>query len=435
MPATFIAGIHPPTHKAYSEKQIIREMPAPQKVYIPLSQHIGKPARVLVSVGDKVKIGQLIAKADGQVSADVFASVGGKVVEIKEMPTANGKCVHVVIENDGSTDVLLLEPLSESANAQAIIERIRDAGIIGMGGAGFPAAFKLSTAKNINTYVINAAECEPYITCDHRIMLEYTVPFLRGCMLLKRAADAERLIIAIEDNKQDAIAQVMDIIGRENLPIEVMPLGSKYPQGAEKQIIYTVTGHKIAPGKLPSSVGAIVSNVHSALAVYFAVVEGQPCYRRIMTVSGKGIKTPANLWVANGTLFDDIIEFCGGMSQENTVKMISGGPMTGTALAGGLYATAKTTGSLLLLTEDEAFTGESSPCIRCGKCAKACPMRLMPMFIDAYSLVGDITNAVRYGARNCIECGCCAYVCPAKRPLVQSIRLAKRKDAAQGGKK
>lgn len=434
MPLTFRAGIHPADQKYRSEKQMIGEFPPPQKVYIPVSQHIGKPARPAVCVGDTVKAGQIIAKSDGIISADIFASVAGKVTEIKDMPTPNGHCAHIVIENDGTGESVLLKPLPETAKSEELVRRIREAGIVGMGGAGFPTDYKISSATKTEVYIINAAECEPYITCDYRIMLDYTEQFLRGCLILKRAANASRLIIGIEDNKPEAVTRLRGEIERNKFDIEIAELKSKFPQGAEKQIIYAATGKKVAPGKLPSSVGALVSNVHTALSAYFAVTKGQPLYRRVMTVTGGGIKNPANLWVPNGSLYSDIVNYVGGYSEENTVKLLNGGPMTGVAVDHLDYATTKTTGCLLFLTDEEAFTGNPMPCIKCGKCARVCPMRLMPMYIDAYALVGDATMAVKYGARDCIECGCCTYTCPAKRPLVQSIRLAKKKDAAKGRK-
>jgi len=420
-------------HKAYGEKQKIISMPPPKRVYIPLSQHTGKPAIAIVAAGDTVQKGQLIGRADGKISANVFSSVFGRVIEIIDFAATDGKRPHIVIESDGEEDggkAAGFLPLALDAEPAQIIARVREAGIVGMGGAGFPTAAKLESAGEIDTYIINGAECEPFVTCDHRIMLEYTEEFLSGSRLLQRAVNAKKLIVAVEENKKNAIEKIRDVIEREGYDIKVLTLPSRYPQGAEKQLIYTATRKKVAPGKFPSSVGVLVSNVHTALSTYLAVINGEPLYRRVMTVSGGGIQNPSNLWVPGGALFTDIIEFCGGYSGEETVKLIDGGPMTGTALEHTDYAAEKRVGLLALLTPEETHKKQPSPCIRCGKCARGCPMRLMPMYIDAYALTGDIAKAVRYGLRECIRCGCCAFNCPAKRPLVQSIRLAKKKDEA-----
>ncbi len=431
--ATFKAGVHPPQGKSLSENEHIRVMPAPKTVYLPLSQHSGRPAKECVAVGDAVKAGQKIAAADGPISADVFSSVSGKVTAIVERETATGYCKHIVIENDGKDERTEFPPL-ENPTADEIKNRLRECGLVGMGGAGFPTAVKLSPNERVDTFIINAAECEPYITCDHRIMLEYTEQFVRGAVILAKGAGLKEVIIAVEDNKSDAIDKINEFIAREAVPAKTVKLRSKYPQGAEKQLIYAVTGRKVPTGKLPSAVGVLVNNVHTALSAYYAVKEGQPLYKRVMTVTGGGVKQPSNLWVAGGTRYKEIIEFCGGLSDKETVKMISGGPMMGFAVGSDEISVAKTSSCLLLLTKDEAFTGEPKPCINCGKCAKACPMRLMPMFIDKFALAGDDKNAVKYGARNCIECGSCAFVCPAKRPLVQSIRRAKKSAQAKGVK-
>lgn len=423
---SFKRGIHLLHAKEMTQKINITSMPAPKKVFIPVSQHIGASAEVIVNIGDKVTCGQMIASAKGNISANIFSSISGTVLSIKNRMTPNGKCLHIEIENDGEEGEILL-PVLSNPKKEDIINRIREAGIVGMGGAGFPTAVKLTPPEAVDTFIINAAECEPYITCDYRIMLDYSEQFLRGALFMATALGLSHVIIAIEDNKPDAILALNHLIGVKGYDIEVVPLKSKYPGGAEKQLIYSVTKRKVPCGKLPGSIGVIVDNVHTALSVYLAIAAGQPLVKRVMTVTGEGIKTPSNIWVANGTQYKDIIEYLGGLSQKPTVKMISGGPMMGVSVLGDEFVTTKTSGSLLLMSRDEAFTGEPSPCINCGRCARVCPMRLMPMFIDAYSLAGDIDNAVKYGADNCMECGCCAYTCPAKRPLVQSIRLAKNK--------
>lgn len=422
---TFSRGVHPQANKAMTERKGIETVPAPAVVYIPVAQHIGKTATPVVRPGDTVKMGQLIAMEEGKISANIFSSVSGTVKAIEKRATASGRCDHIVIENDGQYVEDRLEPLDNPDRAQ-IIERVRYCGIVGMGGAGFPTEVKLDHKTSVDTFIVNGAECEPYITCDHRIMLEYTDNLIRGALLLAEAAGVRHATFAVEENKPDAIAKLNESIARNNFNAEVVPVVTKYPQGAEKQLIYAVTRRKVPVGKLPAAVGCVVNNVHTALSAYLAVKEGQTLYKRIMTVTGGGVVEPKNVWVSNGTLYADLLAFCGG-EKGDIVKMINGGPMMGVAVAGAEIAATKTTSCLLLLTREEANTAVPGPCINCARCAKVCPMKLMPMFIDACALSGDMDGAVKYGALNCIECGSCAYVCPAKRPLVQSIRLAKKK--------
>lgn len=422
----FKGGVHPNPMKEFTENVSVTSMPAPATVYISLSQHIGKPAKAVVEAGQAVKAGELIAQADGVISANVYSSVSGVVKGVEVRPTPSGKAEHIVIENDGKGDEIRLEPI-ENPTAEQIINRIATAGIVGLGGAGFPTSVKLS-GKGIDTLIINAAECEPYITCDYRIMLDYTEQFVAGVRLLYRALKLNKAYIGIEDNKAAAIEKLNNYLSETGGDdIIVFPLKTKYPQGAEKQFIYGVTGRKVPTGALPSAVGAAVSNVHTALSTYYAVSDGAPLYKRIMTVTGGGIKEPKNIWVYNGTLYNDVIEFCGGLKEDvNVVKMINGGPMMGAAVSGGTIACTKTTSCLLLMTDGEAFTGKPSHCINCAKCAGVCPMRLMPMYMDLYSRAGDLDSAVKYGLNSCIECGCCTFICPAKRTLVQTFKLAKK---------
>lgn len=423
---TFPCGIHLDSKKEMTKDIAISIMPVPKKVYIPLVQHIGAPAKSTVAVGDIVKRGQRIGDATGVISAHVFSPCSGKVIDIQQRATPLGKCEHIIIENDGNDSFEAFPPI-DNPDREQIIKRIENCGITGMGGAGFPTKVKVSPKEKIEHFIINAAECEPYITCDYRILLDYTDKFLDGALLLAKALGLDKAYIGIEDNKLAAVDALNSMIAKKNLNAEVIVCKTKYPQGAEKQLIFAITGKKVPAGKLPSAVGVVVSNVHTALATFFAVRHGTPLYERVITVTGEGIKTPKNLVVASGTLYSDVIEYCGGLSDVPTVKLVSGGPMMGVAVSGDAFSCTKTTSSLLLMTGGEAFTGKPNPCINCGKCSRSCPMKLMPMFIDAYSLVNDIDNAVKYGALDCIECGCCAYVCPAKRPLTQSIRLAKNK--------
>lgn len=423
----FKGGVHPDGMKGLTANEAIAVMPAPATLYVPLSQHIGKPAVAVVSIGQRVKAGELIGQADGAISSNVYSPVSGTVKSIEKRPTPTGKAEHIVIENDGLYEETRLDPLVDPT-PQQITDRITLAGIVGLGGAGFPTGVKLKSPVPVDTLVINGAECEPYITCDTRIMIEYAREFVSGARMLAHSLGLDRAYIGIEDNKTEAIAALNKYIGEsgsDDIIVAVLP--TKYPQGAEKQLVYGVTGRKIPTGALPSAVGVVVANVHTALSTYFAVTEGIPLYKRIMTVTGGGITNPRNLWVSTGTLYNDVIEYCGGLKEGvRVVKMINGGPMMGTAVSGGTIACTKTTGCLLLMTDEEAFTGKPSPCINCGRCARVCPMRLMPMYIDLYTRAGDIDTAVKYGLNNCIECGSCTFICPAKRTLVQSFRLAKK---------
>lgn len=424
---SFPRGVHPPANKSSTAAHNIEIMPAPQRVYIPLTQQTGVPCEAAVKGGDAVVIGQLIGRNQSGVA--VFSSVCGTVKTVEERAAADGKCPHVVIENNGKQDNVHLTPLKDDATAQQIVKRVADCGIVGMGGAGFPTATKLNPGVPIEQLLINAAECEPYITCDHRIMLEYTQKFVSGALLMQKALGAHRTIIGVENNKADAVDVLKSYIAQNSLQnITVVPLKPKYPQGSDKQLIYALTGKKIAKGVRSSSYGIAVANVHTALSVYLAVKEGKQSYNRVMTATGGAIKSPKNIWVANGTLFSDIIEFCGGLNQDNPpVKMVAGGAMMGKTLFSADVSTSKTDGCLLLLTKDEAFLGKASQCINCAKCAKVCPMNLMPMFIDGLAQDGQIADTVNYGIKYCVECGSCSYVCPAKRNLVQSIILAKGK--------
>ena len=421
---TFRHGVHPAGNKAYTADKETRVMPPPAVVSIPVAQHIGKPSVPVVSPGDRVVKGQKIAAASG-LGADVFASVSGTVTAVEDRPTLAGICRHILIENDYKDETTHFSPLSDPSRRE-ILSRVAECGIVGMGGAGFPTAVKLDADKPVDTLIVNGAECEPYITCDYRLMVERSDEVIDGALLMATAAGVRHATIAVEDNKRDAAALLAARIEAGKLNAEVVTVKTKYPQGAEKQLVYAVTKRRVPAGKLPTAVGCIVSNVHTAYAVHQAVREGKPSYERYMTVSGDGIAEPANLLVATGTSYKDVIDFCGG-EKGRAVKMISGGPMMGIAASGPDFSVTKTSGCLLLLTADAAFTGAPGPCINCAGCSKACPMSLMPMYIDACILHGDLDGAEKYGAKHCIECGCCAYVCPAKRPLVQSIRLAKKK--------
>lgn len=430
---TFSGGRHIPDFKSLTERKSIEIMPAMSDYYVCLSQHIGKPAELVVNVGDTVSEGQLIARANGVVSANIHSPICGEVVGIEKRKNAIGAlCDYVHIHADGRTEVIAMQPLVDPTPDE-IKTRIAEAGIVGMGGAGFPTAVKLSPRENVDVLVINAAECEPYLNCDNRLIVERAEKFVYGVRLIAAACGVQHVYIGLEANKQEAYAALMNIDGvvsddqpaKEN-DVVVTLLKPKYPQGAEKMLIYAVTGRKVPTGALPSSVGCIVANVATAYAVYDAVVNGKPLYKRVMTLSGDGVKNPKNVEVRIGTPLKDILEFCDGLS-DDTIKLIFGGPMMGRSLVDTDIPTSKTDGGFLALTAKTANTMLPTPCIRCGRCVNVCPMKLSPLFIDFYATVGDFDNAVKYGALNCFECGSCAYVCPAKRPIVQSVRLTKMK--------
>ena len=423
MKFTFRRGIHPAGNKNITQALPLTDFPTPSVVSIPLSQHIGAPAVSVVAVGDAVKVGTLIGKAGGFVSANVYSSVSGKVTDIVTTRTAIGARVpHVVIENDGLYEESFLPPLV-SPDASAIKARVAEAGIVGMGGATFPTHVKLSPKTPVDVLIINAAECEPYITCDYRLCLEKTAEIFKGVEYMMTALGVSEAYIGIEDNKPEAI-KALSASADER--IKVVPLVTKYPQGAEKQLIYAITGRVVPEGALPSDVGAVVDNVHTAFAIYEAVELGKPSFMRAMTVSGKACTRPGNYWVRNGVGYKDVADYCG--ETQEAKKVISGGPMMGFAQTDLAPSTGKGTSSLLFLTEEEVASGDKpiSACINCASCASHCPMRLMPMFIERAVDAEDAALAKKYHALSCLECGCCAYVCPARRPLVTAMRRAKK---------
>lgn len=433
---SFKNGVHPAGAKYLTRNAEIEAGPVPEKVYIPLSQHIGAPAVPVVEAGQTVKKGQLIAKAGQGLSAPVFSSVAGTVKGIVSHITLSGKKRdHILIENDFSEEEERLPALSEITR-DSVLERIADAGIVGMGGATFPTFAKLNIGQRDADYVIvNGAECEPYITCDFRIMVELTDKLLKGIRCAMLACGAKRAVIGIEDNKPEAIDLLSthpsclpggsEGLDGSHVKISVKKLKTKYPQGAEKQLIYACCGRVVPEGKLPIDAGAVVVNVHTALSIYDAVFENKPCYERVMTVSGKAVAHPKNIWVRTGTLFHDIADFCGA-DDEKAESIVAGGPMMGENVFSLKACAGKGSSSLLFLDKSECEIREADPCIGCGKCVQACPMGLMPVFIESSLFHKDLEDAKRFGAKSCIGCGCCSYVCPAKRYLVQSVKLAKK---------
>ena len=438
--ATFKGGIHPPDKKDIAKGSAIKEAKSPQIVVIPLSQHIGAPCKPIVSIGKEVKKGEVIGEPGGFVSAPVHSSVSGKVIAIAEFPNAMGRMVNsVVIENDGKEEWTSLKdnPDYIKLSADELKEKVKAAGIVGMGGAAFPTLVKLSPPKEkpIDTIIINGTECEPYLTADYRLMLEKSADIVEGLKILMRILGVNKGFIGIENNKPDAIEAMKQAVNKSPLPtftkggqggiIEVCGLEVKYPQGAEKMLISALTGRKVPPRGLPMDVRVVVQNVGTALAVYEAARYGKPLIERVVTVTGEGIKNPANLMVKIGTLISDIVDECGGF-KNSAGKVVSGGPMMGFALSTlDVPVTKGTSGILVIPEEGVVHTEEYGPCIRCGRCIDICPMGLMPSMLSILSEKGHYEDAKEYNLFDCFECGSCAFVCPSKRPIVQLVRLAK----------
>ncbi|RDY24051.1 electron transport complex subunit RsxC [Romboutsia maritimum] len=428
---TFKGGIHPPYRKEYSNKKTIERAQSPKIVYIPLQQHIGAPAKPIVEVGDIVKLGQKIGEQQGFVSCNVHSSVSGKVIEIKEHEVPGGSAQCIVIENDFKEELHeSIKPNGdlEDLTKEEITSIIKEAGIVGMGGATFPNHVKISPPpdKKIDVVILNGAECEPYLTADHRLMIEYPEDVVLGLRALMKVLDVEKGYIGIELNKPDAIEAVQNV-AKNYSDIEVVSLEIKYPQGAEKQLIYACTGKEVPSGGLPMDAGAVVDNVGTAAQIAKSIKTGMPLIERITTVTGSCIKEPKNLITKVGTLVSEIIEQCGGFREDKKLgKVIMGGPMMGIAQYTIDIPTNKGSSGILCLSIEESKTPKPQNCLRCGKCTNVCPAFLQPLYISAYSLKNDFQSAEQHRALDCIECGSCSFICPARRPLLQSIRNAKK---------
>lgn len=433
---TFKGGIHPPYGKEYANKKPIERAAAPKTVYIPLQQHIGAPAKAIVKVKDEVKLGQKIGEAQGFVSSNIHSSVSGVVKGIKPCGVPGGTAMCVIIENDFKEELHeSVKPNKdiEELSKEEIVGIIKEAGIVGMGGATFPNHVKVSPPPNTTAeYVIlNGAECEPYLTADDRLMVEHPDLVVYGIRTLMKALDVHKGFIGIEVNKPEAIEKMTEA-AKPYPEIEVASLQVKYPEGAEKQLIYACTGREVPPGALPIAVGAVVDNVATAAAIARAVKEGMPLVERITTVTGPCIKEPKNLITKVGTKFSEIIEQCGGIKEGVTAgKLLAGGPMMGLAQYTEDISTNKGSSGILILDEEMATAPEPMNCIRCGRCTDVCPAFLQPLFISAYSLKNDFDEAEKHRAMDCIECGSCSYVCPSRRLLLPSIRQAKREIGAK----
>lgn len=426
---TFKGGIHPYDGKELSKDKPIKEVvPVGEMVY-PLSQHIGAPARPIVSVGDRVVVGQKIAEAGGYVSAPVYASVSGTVKAIEKRRIVTGDNVTaIVVDNDNLFEegpLLSIKPITEMTK-EDVIEIIKEAGIVGMGGAGFPTHVKLSPKDPDKIYYViaNCAECEPYLTSDYRRMMEEPEKLVAGLKIILCLFERAKGILAVEDNKPDCIRKLKDLVIDEPR-ISVKVLKTKYPQGAERQLIYATTRRAINSSMLPADAGCIVNNVDTIVAVYHAVIEGRPLMHRIVTVTGDAIRSPQNFLVRTGTSYAQLIEEAGGFKKAPE-KIVSGGPMMGFGIFDVNVPTTKTSSALLCMTTDEVARWEPSHCINCGLCVEVCPGRILPARIADFAEHYDEEKFMRYNGMECCECGCCSYVCPAKRHLAQSIKSMRR---------
>ncbi len=427
--ATFERGIHPDEAKRLTEKFSIVQAKLPQRVVIPLVQHIGAPTKQEVNIGDEVKCGQLIGSPTSFVCAPVHSSISGKVIAVSDFPQPSGRMVSsIVIESDGKDETVAFDdtPGYMDLSPDEMKERIRNAGIVGLGGAAFPTSVKLSPPKEkpIDTVILNGAECEPYLTADHRLMVEKPAEIVNGLKIIMKALGVSEGHIGIESNKPDAI-KIMEEATSGEPDITVWPLKVKYPQGAEKMLIKAIKGREVPSKGLPMDVGVVVQNVGTALAIYDAVRFNKPLIERVVTVTGKGVREHKNFMVRIGTLISELIEQCGGLT-DDAAKVISGGPMMGFAQWSLDVPVVKGTSGILVQTKDECISSDDyRQCIRCGNCIDICPMGLNPSMLSILSEKGHYEETKEYNIFDCFECGSCAFVCPSNRPMVQFMRLAK----------
>lgn len=427
-----LGGVHPEENKL-SSHAAIEVLPVPKQVIVPLGQNLGAPSKAIVKKGDKVKVGQLIAEAGGFISANIHSPVSGTVLKIDPAIDSTGyrrPCVFITVEGDewdeniDKTDTLIPEI---ALTPEEIVNRIKSAGIVGLGGATFPTSVKLMPppGKTAEFLIINGVECEPYLTSDHRVMLEKGQEIMVGIQILMKALKVEKAFIGIENNKKDAITYLSEL-SQSYQGIEVVPLKVQYPQGGEKQLIKAVVNREVPSGKLPIEVGCVVQNVGTALAVYEAVQKNKPLIERVVTVTGKGVKKPSNFLVRIGTPVEQLIEAAEGLP-ENTGKVISGGPMMGKSLTSLDAPVVKGTSGILIMEKEESGRKTESPCIRCSRCTYVCPMGLEPFLLSKAAKLGKFEMAENEMIMDCIECGSCQYTCPANIPLLDYLRLGKLK--------
>ena len=423
-------GIHPPENKLTSSKPIKR-LPVPKVVYVPIAQHIGIPAEIIVDRKEQVEIGQVIAKSGGYVSSNIHAPVAGTVTKLDKIVDTRGyKKQCIVIRTDAKNEANFEDieyPLIKeiTLEPEEILQRISNFGIVGLGGATFPSHVKLQVKKEnkLDCLIINGVECEPYLTADHRLMLEKAEEILVGIRILMRALHVDRAIIGIENNKRDAIESFKKLT-TEDSRIQIAALKVKYPQGGEKQLVRALLKREVPKNGLPLDVGVVVHNVGTVYAIYQAVQHNRPLMERVVTVTGKKLDNPSNFWVKIGTPIGDLLEAVGGVP-EDTRKIVSGGPMMGKALKSTDVPVTKGTSGILVISADEASRGAPKNCIRCGECVDVCPMGLEPHLLMNLSEKGMYEKAAQEDIMTCIECGSCSYVCPSHRPLLDYIRFGK----------
>ncbi|SFL43778.1 electron transport complex subunit RsxC [Halanaerobium salsuginis] len=426
---TFKQGIHPEYNKELTKDKPLKNAKRPEEVIIPLKQHIGAPLKPLVQKGDQVEMGQKIADSDSFVCAPIHASISGKVTELRKVSDPAGNIVEAVVikaaAEDNFNSGLEKHENLETLDSAKIKEIIREAGIVGMGGAMFPTHVKVSIPddKKVDYVILNGAECEPYLTVDHRVMVERPKSIVFGLQALMKASGADKGIIGIEENKPEAIASMTDAVATEN-NIEVKSLETKYPQGGEKMLINAIIGREVPAGGLPLDVGVVVCNTSTAAAVADAIRDGKPLYERSITITGNGIDSPQNLIYRIGTTIGELVEQAGGLTAD-AAKVITGGPMMGAAQKSLNVPGVKGTSGILVLTKDQVEDYEPEPCIKCARCVDACPMFLMPTQLVNYAKHNMLEELEEYQILNCIECGSCSFVCPAKIPLVHHLRLGK----------
>jgi electron transport complex protein RnfC len=431
---SFFGGIHPDYQKDLSATSQVAIPPLPKRVVVPLIQHIGMPCEPLVKVGDTVLTGQVIGDADGLMKARVHATLSGTVTGIGMFPHPSGREVKgVVIESDGEDNWVALDdcPDYQNLSLDAFRQRITDAGIVGLGGATFPSQVKLAPPPEhqIGTLVINGVECEPYLTADHRLMLEHADKVIAGVWIIAKILGVTEVVIGIEDNKPDAVAAIEAALAENNsfgleVSVTVGVLPTKYPQGGEKQLIAVLTGREVPSGGLPMDVGVVVHNVGTAAAIFDAVRYGKPLVERIVTVTGEGVKNPGNVRVRLGTPARQLVE-AAGCDHDQVGKVVFGGPMMGVAQYNLDVPVVKGTSGILVIPRDDLEMGDIRPCIRCSACIEVCPIGLLPNMISVCAERGAFSESEQFHPFDCIECGCCSYVCPSYRPLVQMIRFAK----------
>lgn len=439
---TFLGGVHPYDGKDLSKDKPIKEVLPKGDLVYPLSQHIGAPANPIVKKGDHVLTGQKIAEAAGFVSAPIYATVSGTVKAIEPRRVVTGDNVmSIVIENDGAYEEVEYPPVKplEEMSREEVVNLIKEAGVVGMGGAGFPTFIKMSPKEpdKIDYIIANCAECEPYLTSDYRRMIETPELLIDGMRIILSIFPKAQGVFAVEDNKPDCVKLLKELTKDEDR-MSVKAVKTKYPQGAERMLIYAVTGRAINSDMLPADAGCIVDNVDTIVAIRRAVREGKPLMHRIVTVTGDAIADPRNFTVRIGTNYAELVEEAGGFKQD-PVKIISGGPMMGFGIFDLNVPTTKTASALLCLTKDDVSAMEPTACINCGRCSEACPERLLPGRLSTYAVHGDAESFVKENGMECCECGCCSYVCPAKKPLTQTIKSMRKLELANrrkaGGKK